>query len=103
MSDQKFEAVSAEEIAALIRICAKIKVQCAALEINDIPDEAITTAVTAATMLYSTATHECGRNIEALLSSEVNATSVVVTVKAMLHAVGLSSFDLAMWANRSQS
>ena len=103
MSDENSEQVSAEEIAALARTCAKIKAKCASGQTDDIPNETVTALLSAATMLYAFATHECGRTIEPFQSAEITATSVVVTVKAMLEAAGLSSFDLAMWSNRLPS
>ncbi len=100
MSDQNPEHASADELAALVRTCAKIKAQSAAGQIDDIPDAAIAALMSTATLVYSTATHEQGRRIQPFSSSDVTATSVVVTVKAMLQAADLSSFDLAMWSNR---
>jgi len=95
---------SSADIDELIRICNSICRQCRTGEIGDIRDEVATALLTTATMLYATATHEHGRQIEPFPDAKsIPATHVVVTTKAMLEAAGLSSFDLAMWSNRTPS
>jgi hypothetical protein len=95
------EPLSAAEVAALTEICSKLQDKCAAGQIDDIPDEAITALLTTATLLYATATHEHGRKVAPFQDqAAIAATWVVVTAKSMLEAVNLSSFDLAIWSNR---
>ena len=50
--------------------------------------------------LYREATLEGQRAIPAFSDAAMPATSVVVTVSAMLRAVGMNPFDLSMWFNR---
>jgi hypothetical protein len=100
-SPESAAPITAAELAGLAEVCAKIQARCAAGEIDKIPDEVVADLLTTATVLYATATHESGRSVPPFrATADVAATWVVVTVKAMLEAVSLTSFDLAMWSNR---
>jgi hypothetical protein len=101
MSAEPAASMSEEEIATLMRICQKIQQKCASDSIADVPDAAISTLLSTATTVYATATHELGRTVPPFEDNRIAATWVVVTVKAMLQAVGLGSFELAMWSNRT--
>jgi hypothetical protein len=100
-SSEPSAAISAADWVALRDICARIEAKCRADRIDDIPDEIATTLLTTATMLFRLATLEHRRSIAAFDETRaIPATSVVVTVSAMLRAAGMNSFDLAMWFHR---
>ncbi len=104
MATEEESATTPADIDALIRICNSLCRQCLTGQVGDIPDEAATALVTTATMLYAAATQARDRHIEPFPDAKsVPATSIVITTKAMLEAAGMSSFDLAMWSNRSPS
>ena len=86
---------------ALRALCAKIDAIVADGRSAEIPDDVVSGLLTTATKLYRDATHEGRRAIPAFAdASTMTATSVVVTVSAMLRGVGMNPFDLSMWFNR---
>lgn len=103
MASENAIFISPAEITSLMQLCAKIRQADASGHTENIPDEVVSALLSTATMLYARATHEDGRAIAPFVDRGISATSVVVTVKAMLQAAGLSSFDLAMWSNRVPS
>lgn len=89
------------DTAALKQLCARLDAISASGETDAIPDGAVTALLTSATALFRAATHEGGREIPAFTEeSATPATSVVVTVTAMLRATNMNPFDLSMWFNR---
>ena len=86
--------------AALRELCARIDALVAGGRSAEAPDDVVTALLSTATRLYRDATHEGGRDIPAFSDAAMPATSVVVTVSAMLRAVGMNPFDLSMWFNR---
>ncbi|HCO99899.1 MAG TPA: hypothetical protein DIT35_00260 [Rhodospirillaceae bacterium] len=69
----------------------------------DISDASVQQLLTTAARLYARKTDEEGRNFSPLADGQIlTATDVAVTVTALMHAVDLNLFDLAMWAGRAQ-
>ena len=69
--------------------------------VEEVPDELISRLLEVTTTMFRLATHDGGRDIPAFSeNSTIAATSVVVTVSAMLRSVGMNPFDLSLWFGR---
>lgn len=67
----------------------------------DISDLAVQRLLTAGTRLFAHKIEQEGRYFSPFTDANVvTATDVAITVTDLLRAVGLNTFDLAMWSNR---
>jgi hypothetical protein len=97
-ASEVFRDVSAEDLEAFRRVCTAIKASAAAQQTKDIPDDIVPLMLTAGTQAFRSIVQDEKRPLDVFEKNvEMTPTAVVVTVSAMLRAVELNSFDLAMW------
>ena len=65
-----------------------------------ISDEALRRVLTAAVRVYAAKSEDVGREIAPFLANTVTATETVTAACAMIRAVDLNLFDVAMWFRR---
>ncbi|HEX4195209.1 MAG TPA: hypothetical protein VHY80_19015 [Stellaceae bacterium] len=69
-------------------------------EPHAISDEALRRVLTAAVRVYAAKSEDVGREIAPFLANTVTATETVTAACAMIRAVDLNLFDVAMWFRR---
>jgi hypothetical protein len=88
----------AEPAAAFCRIAeAELQMSSARAAISD---EALRRVLTAAVKLYAARVEDTGIEARPFVAGAVTATEAVVATCAMIRAVDLNPFDLAMWFRR---
>jgi hypothetical protein len=65
-----------------------------------ISDEALRRVLTAAVRVYAAKAEDVGREIAPFLANTVTATETITAACAMIRAVDLNLFDVAMWFRR---
>jgi hypothetical protein len=101
MSSSEEPAIDFDQVRGL---CAAIEDLVARDAVDTVPDDVVTSLLSAATALYARLALDHQRDMPALRpSAAVTATAVVVTVSDMLRAADLNSFDLAMWFQRPRA
>ena len=92
--DAEIRALGGDFVAAAERALASGK-------LDGVSDAELERVMTAAVRLYAAKAE--GDNPPAVVAPEqVTPTDVVVTVSALIRAVGLNLWDLSMWFNRSK-
>lgn len=66
----------------------------------DIPDEVLQNAMTAIVRAYAAKVDKTEQEFTPVDTRLVNATEAVVTACALIRAVDLNMFDVALWFNR---
>ncbi|HEY8580637.1 MAG TPA: hypothetical protein VIL72_12160 [Beijerinckiaceae bacterium] len=79
---------------------ARIEAALALGRAQDLPDDLVRRALSAAVRAYAAKAEHAEREPPPL-EAEVTATDAVTTVCAMVRAVDLNMFDVTMWFNRS--
>jgi hypothetical protein len=69
-------------------------------EPHAISDEALRRVLTAAVRVFAAKSEDVGREIAPFLANTVTATETVTAACAMIRAVDLNLFDVAMWFRR---
>ena len=69
-------------------------------EAADIPDEVLQNAMTAVVKAYAAKVEKTEQEFTPIDNRLVNATEAVVTACALIRAVDLNMFDVALWFNR---
>jgi hypothetical protein len=67
-----------------------------------ISDDELARVLTAAVKLYAAKVDVDGESVPPLEAEKTTPTEIVVTVTAMIRAVGLNLWDLSMWVQRPQ-
>jgi hypothetical protein len=89
---------SADDIAA--SFCQLVAEALRGGELDTIPDAALRRVLTAAVKAYAAKAEATGREFAPFETDAVTATETVVTACAMIRAVDLNLFDIAMWFQR---
>ena len=71
-------------------------------DLNGVSNEDLTRVMTAAVRLYAAKTDTNYESFEPVEPQKMTPTDIVVTVTAMIRAVGLNLWDLSMWVQRPQ-
>jgi hypothetical protein len=80
--------------------CAAVESALKRGEPHAISDEVMRRVLTAAVRVYSAKAEDLGREIAPFLANTVTATETVTAACAMIRAVDLNLFDVAMWFRR---
>jgi hypothetical protein len=97
-ASEALREISAADLDSFRRVCAAIKASAAAQSTKDIPGDIVPLMLTAGTQAFRSIVQDEKRPLDVFeKEAEMTPTAVVVTVSAMLRAVELNSFDLAMW------
>ena len=71
-------------------------------KLNDVSNEELTRVMTAAVRLYAAKTDMGDETFAPVEAEKMTPTDIVVTVTALIRAVGLNLWDLSMWVQRPQ-
>jgi hypothetical protein len=71
-------------------------------DLGSVSNEELARVLTAAVKLYAAKVDVDGEAIPPLEAEKMTPTEIVVTVTAMIRAVGLNLWDLSMWVQRPQ-
>jgi len=71
-------------------------------DLATVPNEELRRVLTAAVKLYAAKVDVDGEAIRPLEAEKMTPTEIVVTVTALIRAVGLNLWDLSMWVQRPQ-
>ena len=71
-------------------------------KLDHISDAELEAVMTAAVRLYAAKAETSDMELRPVASERVTPTDIVVTVSALIRAVGLNLWDLSMWFNRSK-
>ncbi len=71
-------------------------------DLSGVSNEDLTRVMTAAARLYAAKTDTNYESFAPVEPEKMTPTDVVVTVTAMIRAVGLNLWDLSMWVQRPQ-
>ena len=71
-------------------------------DLGGVPNEELTRVMTAAVRLYAAKTDTNYESFAPVEPEKMTPTDIVVTVTAMIRAVGLNLWDLSMWVQRPQ-
>jgi hypothetical protein len=72
-------------------------------DLDLVPDAELERVLTAAVRLYAAKVDLDNKSISPVTAEKLTPTDVVVSVTAMVRAVGLNLWDLSMWFQRPQS
>jgi hypothetical protein len=72
-------------------------------DLNLVPDAELERVLTAAVRLYAAKVDLDNKSISPVTAEKLTPTDVVVSVTAMVRAVGLNLWDLSMWFQRPHS
>ena len=72
-------------------------------DLDLVADAELERVLTAAVRLYAAKVDLDGKSISPVAADKLTPTDVVVSVTAMVRAVGLNLWDLSMWFQRPQS
>ncbi len=93
-----YSVLSQTDLDSFRRVCDAIRHDVETQSTTAIPSDVIASLLTTGTLAYRAVAQEEKRALNVFAKdAEVTPTAVVVTVSAMLRAVDLNSFDLAMW------
>ena len=70
--------------------------------LDEVGDAELEAVMTAAVRLYAAKAEASDADVQPVRPEKVTPTDIVVTVSAMIRAVGLNLWDLSMWFNRSK-
>ena len=70
--------------------------------LDEVGDAELEAVMTAAVRLYAAKAEESDTELRPVAAERVTPTDIVVTVSAMIRAVGLNLWDLSMWFNRTK-
>ena len=70
--------------------------------LDQISDAELEAVMTAAVRLYAAKAEASDMNVQPVAAERVTPTDIVVTVSALIRAVGLNLWDLSMWFNREK-
>ena len=70
--------------------------------LDSISNEELTRVMTAAVRLYAAKADTGGVDFAPVMPEKMTPTDIVVTVTALIRAVGLNLWDLSMWVQRPQ-
>jgi prophage DNA circulation protein len=71
-------------------------------KLDQISDAELEAVMTAAVRLYAAKAEASDTHVPPIASERVTPTDIVVTVSALIRAVGLNLWDLSMWFNREK-
>ena len=71
-------------------------------KLDQISDAELEAVMTAAVRLYAAKAEASDTEVQPVASDRVTPTDIVVTVSALIRAVGLNLWDLSMWFNREK-
>ena len=71
-------------------------------DLNGVSDEELTRVMTAAVRLYAAKADVNDATFAPVEPEKMTPTDIVVTVTALIRAVGLNLWDLSMWVQRPQ-
>jgi hypothetical protein len=71
-------------------------------DLSAVSNEEVTRVMTAAVRLYAAKTDSNYESFAPVEPEKMTPTDIVVTVTAMIRAVGLNLWDLSMWVQRPQ-
>lgn len=71
-------------------------------DLNSVSNESLTRVMTAAVRLYAAKADVDGDAFPPVEPEKMTPTDIVVTVTALIRAVGLNLWDLSMWVQRPQ-
>ena len=71
-------------------------------KLEQVSDAELERVMTAAVRLYAAKAEASDAEVRPVSAERVTPTDIVVTVSAMIRAVGLNLWDLSMWFNRSK-
>ena len=71
-------------------------------KLDGVSDAELEAVMTAAVRLYAAKAEASDAELRPVASERVTPTDIVVTVSAMIRAVGLNLWDLSMWFNREK-
>jgi hypothetical protein len=70
--------------------------------LDEIGDAELQAVMTAAVRLYAAKAEASDTDVQPVRPEKVTPTDIVVTVSALIRAVGLNLWDLSMWFNREK-
>ena len=70
--------------------------------LDEVGDAELEAVMTAAVRLYAAKAEARDADVQPVRPEKVTPTDIVVTVSAMIRAVGLNLWDLSMWFNREK-
>jgi len=71
-------------------------------KLDHISDAELEAVMTAAVRLYAAKAEASDTKVQPVAAEHVTPTDIVVTVSALIRAVGLNLWDLSMWFNREK-
>jgi hypothetical protein len=71
-------------------------------KLDQISDAELEAVMTAAVRLYAAKAEASDTEVQPVAAERVTPTDIVVTVSALIRAVGLNLWDLSMWFNRAK-
>ena len=71
-------------------------------KLEQVGDAELEAVMTAAVRLYAAKAEANDKEVQPVTPESVTPTEVVVTVSAMIRAVGLNLWDVSMWFNRTK-
>jgi hypothetical protein len=71
-------------------------------KLEQVSDAELERVMTAAVRLYAAKAEANDTEVRPVTAESVTPTDIVVTVSALIRAVGLNLWDLSMWFNRSK-
>jgi hypothetical protein len=71
-------------------------------KLDGVSDAELESVMTAAVRLYAAKAEANDTEVRPVTAERVTPTDIVVTVSALIRAVGLNLWDLSMWFNRSK-
>jgi prophage DNA circulation protein len=71
-------------------------------KLDQISDAELEAVMTAAVRLYAAKAEASDEDVQPVAAERVTPTDIVVTVSALIRAVGLNLWDLSMWFNREK-
>jgi hypothetical protein len=71
-------------------------------KLDGVSDADLEAVMTAAVRLYAAKAEANDTEVRPVAAERVTPTDIVVTVSALIRAVGLNLWDLSMWFNRSK-
>lgn len=71
-------------------------------DLKSMPDDELQRVMTAAVRLYAAKVDRDDAKFDPVAPEKMTPTDIVVTVTALIRAVGLNLWDLSMWVQRPQ-
>ena len=71
-------------------------------DLNSVSDDELQRVLSAAVRLYAAKVDQDDAKFDPVVPEKMTPTDIVVTVTALIRAVGLNLWDLSMWVQRPQ-